>query len=110
MRQMVSIEPVERILRNIAKDKVVYNDLHDLHILRFYSSLVVVSGGKVVEVFEPSLKYCPLANSLYKNFRTLDRKDPLVFKKAVREAVQQKISKLGFFTENRKIYQSEISS
>jgi putative methanogenesis marker protein 8 len=100
------MEPVERILKDIDKDKLVYDDLH---ILRFYSSLVVVSGGKVVEVFEPSLKYCPLANSLYKDFRTLDTTDPLVFKKTVCKAIEEKISQFGFFKENRKIYQSEIS-
>jgi len=108
LRSLVSMEPVDRILKKIDKDKIVYNDLH---ILRFYSPLVIVSGGKVIEVFEPTLKYCPLANSLYKSFRILDKVkvNPLLFKKAVREAVEEKISKLGFFTENRKIYQKEIS-
>jgi putative methanogenesis marker protein 8 len=97
---------LERILKDIDKCKLVYDDLH---ILRFYSSLVVVSGGKVAEVFNPSLKYCPLANALYKNFRMSDTTDLQAFKKAVREAVEQKISRLGFFTEDRQIYQSEIS-
>ena len=108
MRSLSSIEPVDRILKKIGKDKIVYNDLH---ILRFYSSLVIVSGGKVIEVLDPILKYCPLANSLYKNFRTLDKGkvNPLLFKKAVREAVEEKISQFGFFTESRKIYQKEIS-
>jgi putative methanogenesis marker protein 8 len=102
------MEPVDRILKNIDKNKLVYNDLH---ILRFYSSMVIVSGGKVIEVFKPTLKYCPLANSLYKNFRILDKVkvNPLLFKKAVCDAVEEKISQFGFFTENRKIYQKEIS-
>ena len=106
MRSLVSMEPVDRILKKIDKDKIVYNDLH---ILRFYSSLVIVSGGKVIEVLDPILKYCPLANSLYRNFRTVHKAYPLMFKNAVREAVEEKISQLGFFTENRKIYQKEIS-
>ncbi len=41
------MKTVDRILKKIGKDKIVYNDLH---ILRFYSSLVIVSGGKVIKV------------------------------------------------------------
>jgi putative methanogenesis marker protein 8 len=100
------MRPVDRILEKIGKDKFGYNDLH---ILRFYSCPVIVSEGKVIEVLDPILKYCPLANSLYKNFRTLDKLDPLIFKNAVRDAVEEKIDRFGFFTENRKIYQREIS-
>jgi putative methanogenesis marker protein 8 len=100
------MKPVDRILEKIGKDKLAYNDLH---ILRFYSSFVTVSGGKVVEVLDPILKYCQLANSLYRNFRILDKMDPLIFKNAVRDAVEEKINRFGFFTEDRKIYQSEIS-
>jgi putative methanogenesis marker protein 8 len=100
------MKPVDRIFKKISRDKIVYNDLH---ILRFYSCPVIVSGGKVIEVLDPTLKYCPLANSLYKNFRTLDKVGPLIFKNAVRDAVEEKISQFGFFTENRKIYQKDIS-
>jgi putative methanogenesis marker protein 8 len=100
------MKPVDRILKKIGKDKIVYNDLH---ILRFYSSVVIVSGGKVIEVLDPTLKYCPLANALYRNFRTLDKVNPLIFKNAVKDAVEEKISQFGFFTENRKIYRREIS-
>jgi putative methanogenesis marker protein 8 len=81
----------------------------DLHIVRFYSSLVAVSGGKVIDVSDPKLTYCPLANSLYKEFRTLDTEDKCAFKNSVRDAVEEKIAQFGFFTENRKIYQKEIS-
>jgi len=100
------MKPVDRILKKISKEKIVYNDLH---ILRVYSSIVVVSGGKVIEVLDPILKYCPLANMLYKNLRTLNKADTLYFKNAVRKTVEEKISKFGFFTENRKIYQKDIS-
>ena len=78
----------------------------DLHIVRFYSSLVAVSGGTVIDISDPKLKYCPLANSLYKNFRTLDTEDKRAFKNSVRNAVEEKIAQFGFFTENRKIYQN----
>jgi putative methanogenesis marker protein 8 len=149
------MRPVDRILEKIGKDKFGYNDLH---ILRFYSCPVIVSGGKVIGVLDPALKYCPLANSLYRNFRTIDKVAPLtkkciskasliekspltplcqrgvyflplakggeegfynqclhtydrisIFKNAVRDAVEEKIDRFGFFTENRKIYQKEIS-
>ncbi len=99
---------VKRILKRIGRDNILP---HDLHILRVYSALVAVSGGRVIEVFEPTLKYCPLANSLYKNFSSVNpvKENPLLFKKAVREAVEEKISRFGFFTEKRNISQSGIA-
>jgi putative methanogenesis marker protein 8 len=99
---------VDRILKRIGRDNIA---AHDLHILRVYSALVAVSGGRVIEVFEPTLKYCPLANSLYKNFRRLNtvQENPLLFKEAVREAVEEKISRFGFFTEKRNIFQAGIT-
>ena len=100
------MELIDRILQKVDKDRLVQNDLH---IVRFYSAPVIVSGGKVIEVFEPTLQCCPLSNALYRNFRTLDKTDLLLFKKAVCENVEEKISQFGFFTENRKIYQKEIS-
>jgi putative methanogenesis marker protein 8 len=100
------MKPVDQILKKISRDKIVHNDLH---LLRVYSSIVVVSGGKVIEVLDPILKYCPLANLLYKKFRTLNKADTLNFKNAVSKTVEEKISKFGFFTEKRKIYQNDIS-
>lgn len=100
------MKPVDQILKNVGKGKIANNDLH---IVRFYSSFVTVSDGKVIEVSDPKLTYCPLANSLYKNFRTLDTVDKRAFKNAVRDAVEEKISQFGFFTEDRKIHQKDIS-
>lgn len=97
---------IDRILKNIVKDKIENNNLH---IVRFYSSFVTVSGGKVIEVSDPKLQYCPLANSLYKNFRILDTEDRRAFKNSVRDAIEEKISQFGFFTEDRRIYQNDIS-
>ena len=97
---------IYRILKNISKDKIANNNLH---IVRFYSSFVTVSGGKVIKVSDPKLKYCPLANSLYKNFRILDTEDRRAFKNSVRDAIEEKISQFGFFTEDREIYQNDIS-
>lgn len=97
---------VDRILKKIGKDEL---ENRDLHILRFYSSFVTVSGGEVIEVSDPELTYCPLANLLYKNFRTLDTLDKRAFKNTVQDAVEEKISQFGFFTEDRKIYQKDIS-
>ena len=100
------MKPADRILKKIGKGKIANNDLH---IVRFYSSFVTVSGGKVIGVSDPKLTYCPLANSLYKNFRTLDTLDKRAFKNSVRRAVEEKISQFGFFTEDRKIHQKDIS-
>ena len=100
------MKPVDRIVENIDKGEIANKDLH---IVRFYSSFVTVSGGKVIKVSYPKLTCCPLANSLYENFRTLDPVDKRAFKNSVRDAVEEKISQFGFFTEDRTIYQKDIS-
>jgi putative methanogenesis marker protein 8 len=97
---------MRRVLDRVEKDKAVYGDLH---VLRFYSSFVTVSGGKVVRVVGPYLKFCPLARSLYCEIREL--KDPPLsaVKKAIKSVVEKKISEFGFFTEGRELSAREIA-
>ncbi len=97
---------VNNILRKFLRYKVTRNDLH---ISRFYSSLVAISEGKVIEVLGPVLQYCPLANYLYGNIRETKEPDLLAIKDKIRQSVEEKISEFGFFTERRVIYQNDIS-
>lgn len=56
-------------------------------------SRIVVENGKVVEVSEPRLKYCPL----FKKFRNIDE----ITSDAVRDNIEFRIDRFGFGTENR---------
>lgn len=85
---------LEQFSREIKKYK-------GLHITRFYSSFVFISGGKIVRMTDPYLNHCPLAEYFYKPIRHMDRKDIDSIKSAIAEAMKEKISKFGFFTKNR---------
>ena len=41
----------------------------DIHILRYFSAFISVSEGKVINVTDPQLTFCPLAGHLYKDFK-----------------------------------------
>ncbi len=79
----------------------------DLHIIRFYSSYVVISNGRVIKVTKPSMKCCPLAGVLYSD---IDSSGNLsVVKDAIKRAIESKISEFGCFTEKRKLFKKNIA-
>jgi len=84
------------------------DDFKDLHITRFFSSFVAVSEGKVIGVTEPFLEYCPLACALYKRIKSAG-KSCSELKKAIKKAIEEKISKFGFFTDKRELHRENIA-
>jgi len=94
----------ETFLREIRKDGSLSSS--DLHITRMCSSLVAVSGGRVIRVSEPKLRYCPLANSLY---HLRDAADIELLKAKIKEAVERKIAEFGLFTDARQLYRESIA-
>ncbi|MBU0570552.1 MAG: DUF2099 family protein [Candidatus Omnitrophica bacterium] len=78
-----------------------------IHVLRFYSSYVTVINGKAVEATEPVMTYCPLADHFYKGIRDLG--DKKKNKWDIIKAVNEKISKFGYFTENRILFDEQIA-
>lgn len=74
----------------------------DIHVLKYFSSFVSVSEGKIINITEPTLIFCPLASRLYKEFRLIPKNDKDVLKGAIKKVIQSKIRDYGFFTENRK--------
>jgi len=85
------------------------NNKKDLHILRFYSSFVVVSCGKVIGMTNPSMKYCPLVDFLYKGIKSREITGVAKIKEFIKIAVNGKISKFGHFTEKRELYRDDIA-
>ena len=76
----------------------------DLHVLKYFSSVITVSGGKVVNVTEPTLKHCPLACHFYQEFKKADPADKGSLRGAVQKAIEFKIENYGFFTKNRSFH------
>jgi len=81
----------------------------DLHVLRFFSSYIAVSNGKVIGITDPHMEYCPLAGYLYKKVKLLKKYDIELIKEAIKKAVKEKISRFGFFTDKRKIIRKDIA-
>jgi putative methanogenesis marker protein 8 len=76
----------------------------DLHVLKYFSSVVTVSEGKVIHVTEPSLRYCPLASHFFQEFKKTAPADAPDFRNAIQNAIESKIRNYGFFTKNRSFH------
>jgi len=79
----------------------------DLHIVRFYSSYIAISNGKIIRVTDPHMAYCPLAGSLYRGLSSSTNSSLL--KQAIIESVNSKISRLGHFTHKRELFREDIA-
>ncbi|MCP4651878.1 MAG: DUF2099 family protein [Candidatus Omnitrophica bacterium] len=94
----------KKLLNDLRLKKPYFNDLH---IVRFYSSYVAISNGKVIAITDNNMTYCPLAKSLYKNLNFTD--DNCDIKKLITEAIEEKIKKFGHFSKNRELIRSDIA-
>lgn len=75
--------------------------MRDLHIVKYCSSFVSISEGKVFYVSDPKVKPCPLARHFYKEIFK-GNEDNEGIKKGIKEVIEFKIKEYGFFTANRK--------
>ena len=89
------------------KLEIKKDDFKDLHITRMYSSFVAVSEGKVIKMTEPFLEYCPLADILYHYIK--GKFDSKAIKESIKKAVEEKISKFGYFTAERELSRKNIA-
>jgi putative methanogenesis marker protein 8 len=81
----------------------------DIHILRYFSAFISVSEGKVINVTDPQLTFCPLAGHLYKDFKKTQKGDKEPIKLVIRSAIESKIRDYGFFTAKRELLQPSVS-
>ncbi len=81
----------------------------DIHILRYFSSFISVSGGRVINVTDPMLAFCPLASHLYKGFNDCVRFDKEAIKCEIKKVIETKIEAYGFFTARRKLLYSDTA-
>ncbi len=81
----------------------------DIHVLRYFSSFISVSDGKVINVTEPTLTFCPLASHLYNGFKNIDGANKEAIKREIKNAIESKIRDYGFFTAKRNILHGETA-
>ena len=86
-----------------------YSNENDLHILRYFSSYITVADKQVVNVTDPTLKACPLAGYLYKDFKSIDNTDKESLKQVIKRIIEDKIREYGFFTEKRNLLSTDIT-
>jgi len=97
---------IKELLNHAKIDK---DNSGDLHVLRFYSSYVVVSNGKAIEATDPYMEYCPLANYFYREIAGAGIETPGTRKKAIIRAINGKIAKFGFFTRERGLFCENVA-
>ncbi|MDD4941155.1 MAG: DUF2099 family protein [Candidatus Omnitrophica bacterium] len=79
----------------------------DVHVLRYFSSFIGVSDGKVIYVSDPLIKACPLASHLYKGLKAVDSADKEALKRQIKKIIESKIRDFGFCTAKRKLLRSD---
>ncbi|MEA2015825.1 MAG: methanogenesis marker 8 protein [Actinomycetota bacterium] len=98
---------IEAVKKYIINNSYIDSYPKDIHIIRFYSSYVAISNGRVIKVTKPYMKYCPLAGALYRGINSHD--DTSSVRGIIKEAIESKISEFGFFTGKRVLWGSNIS-
>ncbi len=59
-------------------------DNRDIHVVKYFSSFVSVSGGKIINITEPTLTFCPLAKHLYRDFSGISGNNKEALKNAIK--------------------------
>lgn len=83
---------------------MIHSVERDLHVLKYFSSVITVSEGRVINVTDPSLRSCPLARHFYPELKDADPEDPVSLKDAIRRIIESKIRNYGFFTKDRSFH------
>lgn len=83
--------------------------MRDNHIVRYFSSLITVSNGKVIKVTKPALSGCRMARFLYKKLEDNAAEPGDRFKEELSKIIENKISRFGFCTKDRMVWQDESS-
>lgn len=81
--------------------------MKDIHIVRYFSSLITISNGKVIKVTKPIISHCPLAAFLYDGIKESAGLPAAQLKAEIRKAIEEKIARYGFCTKNRMLWKDE---
>lgn len=81
--------------------------MKDIHIVRYFSSRVTISGGKVTKVTDPSVSYCPLAGFFYNGFKDSEKFPVARLKDEIKKVIEDKINRFGFCTKDRMLWKED---
>ena len=81
--------------------------MRDIHLVRYFSSIVTISNGKVIKVTKPAISYCPLAGCLYGGIKKSAWLSTAQLKAEIKQIIESKISKFGFCTKDRMLWKDD---
>jgi len=77
---------------------------NDLHVVRYFSSLITISNGKVTKVTKPAISHCPLAGFLYKGLKRSGDLPLPRLKDEIKKVIEGKIEQFGFCSKKRLLW------
>jgi putative methanogenesis marker protein 8 len=83
--------------------------MKDIHVVRYFSSLITIYGGKVIKITKPSITHCPLAGFLYSGLKRSDVLPPVRLKLEIRRVIEGKIAQFGFCSKRRVLWDDGTS-
>lgn len=78
--------------------------MKDLHIVRYFSSLVTISNGKVIKMTKPTITHCPLAGFFYRGLKGSGALPLSRLKYEIRKVIEGKIEQFGFCSKGRVLW------
>lgn len=81
--------------------------MKDIHVVRYFSSLITISEGKVIKVSKPAISHCPLARFLYKRIGGSACLSTAQLKTEIKKVIEEKIARYGFCIKDRMLWKDE---
>jgi len=83
--------------------------MRDIHIVRYFSSLVTISNGTVIKITKPTITHCPLAGFLYKGLKKSESFSTSRLRSELKKVIEEKIMQFGFCTKDRVLWDDGVS-
>jgi len=81
--------------------------MKDIHVVRYFSSLITISNGKVIKVTNPTISYCPLAGFLYGGITKSVGLYTARLKDEIKRTIEDKITRFGFCAKDRMLWKDD---
>jgi len=78
--------------------------MKDIHIVRYFSSLITISNGKVIKITKPTISHCPLAGFFYKGLKRSGDLPLPRLKGEIKKVIEDKIEQFGFCSKKRLLW------
>ncbi len=86
----------------------MFKENADLHVLRHYSSFIVVSHGQVIHITDPEMISCPLADVLYPELKRVSGSGDHI-RSVIKNTIERKIRDHGCFSERRELRDEKVA-